>query len=249
MPIGHAHGQGPGSGPSSPLGCADVTTRVLLAVLVGVAVLGFARHAGDSPPLTSGNVFVLHDDAAVKTSRTEVAPPLRRTADGFLIIDQGGRPSGTGAPVTYSVEVEPTLRRHASDLQRTVATALTDERRGWASATALRQVGDPESARIRILLATPATVDSLCAAAGYYTGGQYSCWNGRFAALNLMRWRQAAAGFDSVAQYRTYQVNHEFGHGLGYGHEYCPGTGATAPVMMQQTKGLLGCQPNPWPNP
>lgn len=226
-----------------------MTTRVLLAVLVGVAVLGFARHAGDSPPLTSGTAILLHDDAAVKTSRTETVPPLRRTGDGFLVVDRMSRTVGSGWPVSYSVEVEPTLRGQASDLQRTVTTALTDERRGWASATALRQVADPESARIRILLATPATVDRLWAAAGYYTGGQFSCWNGRFAALNLMRWRQAAEGFDSVEQYRTYQVNHEFGHGLGYGHEYCPGAGATAPVMMQQTKGLLGCEPNPWPHP
>jgi hypothetical protein len=223
---------------------------VLLAVLVGVGVLGFARHAGEDPSVAAPSAApATHSDAATKVPRGQTTLPLRRTGDGYVVVDRVGRAVGNGAPVNYTVEVEPELRRLAPDLQQTVTAALTDDRRGWPRTTALRQVAEPEVARIRILLATPTTVDILCAAAGYYTGGQLSCWNGRFAALNLTRWQQAAAGFESVEQYRTYQLNHEFGHGLGYGHEYCPGDGATAPLMMQQTKGLMGCQSNPWPRP
>ena len=59
--------------------------------------------------------------------------------------------------------------------------------------------------------------------------------------LNSLRWFDGADGFASIQQYRRYQINHEFGHGLGHAHEYCAEPGQLAPVMMQQSKGLLGC--------
>jgi Protein of unknown function (DUF3152) len=42
-------------------------------------------------------------------------------------------------------------------------------------------------------------------------------------------------------------VNHEVGHALGRGHAACPRAGDPARVMMQQTKGVDACRPNPWP--
>jgi hypothetical protein len=99
------------------------------------------------------------------------------------------------------------------------------------------------------VIATPGTIDALCAAAGLDTAGVFSCWTGRVAALNSWRWENGAAGFPDVSSYRTYLVNHEVGHALGYGHRRCPGPGALAPVMMQQSKGLDGCIANGWPYP
>jgi hypothetical protein len=44
-------------------------------------------------------------------------------------------------------------------------------------------------------------------------------------------------------------IDHETGHWLGQGHAFCARPGALAPVMQQQSKGMHGCRPNPWPLP
>lgn len=176
-------------------------------------------------------------------------PPVRHSPDHFVTIDDTRPAVGTGPLTRYTVETERALVPQLAALQSHVILALDDQKRGWATTHRLRQVGDPDRAQIRILLARPATVDRLCAAAGYVTNGRLSCWNGRFALLNLWRWRNGSPGFRTLTQYRRYLINHEFGHGLGLGHEGCPGLGRRAPLMMQQSKGLLGCRANPLPYP
>lgn len=111
------------------------------------------------------------------------------------------------------------------------------------------RVEDPSAATIRVVVARPATVDRLCAQAGLDTAGRYSCWNGRLAALNAMRWQRGASAVDDLDTYRRDLVNHEFGHGLGHGHVGCPVPGELAPVMMQQTMGTDGCVANGWVYP
>ena len=176
--------------------------------------------------------------------------PEDLTAEGFLIapVPETGAITGSGPRWRYTIEVEPATGFDVAEVASFVRASLGDDR-SWARTRSLEQVDDPHAARIRMLVATPETVDALCARAGLRTVGIFSCWNGRFAALNGWRWAVGATGFSDLDTYRTYLVNHEFGHGLGYGHVGCPASGSAAPVMMQQSKGLDGCVANGWPFP
>lgn len=121
--------------------------------------------------------------------------------------------------------------------------------RGWTGGGEwrLQEVGPEDPADFTIYLATPASRDKLCGGtADSYT----SCRNGSNVVLNVARWANAVPNYGAPLDvYRQYMVTHETGHRLGHGHELCPGPGRPAPVMEQQTLGLHGCVPNPWPFP
>ena len=189
------------------------------------------------------------------SARYTLSAPLETlsTAEGFVALSGTGEVAGEhGQLFTYSLEREPGAGVPLADFAVAARGILTDEERGWASHDGYRlQRVEPDEADIRVVLASPATTDELCARAGLDTAGRYSCWNGEFAALNAMRWRQGAAPFagQPIETYRTYLVNHEVGHGLGYDHHSCPAPGEAAPVMVQQTISTGGCEPNGWPYP
>jgi hypothetical protein len=175
-------------------------------------------------------------------------PAVRTSGDGFLFVEGEGPVVGDGELRTYRIEVEPEVGVNPRSFTDLAERILSDER-GWTGAGdwALQRVAAP-TADIRVVLATPATVDRLCAQAGLNTHGEVSCWNGRFAALNIDRWRGGAKGFSGPPQqYREYLLNHEVGHGLGYRHRACPRPGAPAPVMQQQTYATKPCKANGWP--
>lgn len=181
-------------------------------------------------------------------------PPPIRVADGWVRAPGTGPVVGTGGRlVRYTVEIADGLasRQDLDAFTAFVDAHLGDPRRGWTARGGFRlqRVPDASQAQIRVLLARPATVDRLCGQVGLRTGGIYSCWNGRYAALNSDRWFGGVRHVDDLTLYRGYLVNHEVGHGLGFGHRSCPGPGRIAPVMMQLSKSTYGCRPNAWPYP
>ena len=204
------------------------TLTWLLSTVLLVAVLAVPAATGASP---------------VADCTTGADSPT-----GSVAIVEGTGPALGGTDVArFTVEVERGLALDGDCVAAAVETVLGDPRswihegnRGWQ-----RVDTAPD---LRIIVASPDLTDQLCQP--LQTGGIYSCRVGDQVVLNVWRWRTGTPEYAAdLDEYRRYLVNHEVGHWLGRGHVSCPGPGEPAPVMMQQTKGLDGCQLNGWPYP
>ncbi len=177
-----------------------------------------------------------------------LSPDVPEVAGGTFVVVPGSDPGpGTGPVRTVRVEVEHGLAVDGAAFAATVMATLNDPRSwgGDGSMSFARTDGDAE---LRVVLASPQTVDELCAP--LETGGEVSCGRGGRAVLNLRRWVHATSEYaNDKTAYRQYLVNHEVGHLLGHGHEKCAGAGQVAAVMQQQSYKAAPCQPNPWPFP
>ena len=225
---------------------------VRAAVVVLVAALAAACTAtsaaeparAPAPPVVAARAPApTPDELAGVLART--VPP---SGPGTYDVVPGEVPAPKRARTTpVRIEVEHGLHIDGDAFATFVLATLNDSR-SWSrdgDVGFARTAGD---APIHVRLATPATTDRACASLG--TEGRLSCAVGRNANLNLARWVTAIPDYGGdLTGYRHYLVNHEVGHVLGHHHVQCPGPGAPAPVMQQQTLGLDGCRPNPWPYP
>lgn len=179
-------------------------------------------------------------------AENESETSIPRSGDGTFIVAPGESSTvGRTAPVEYSVEVENDLPFKIDELTRTVERTLADGR-GWTKTGKYSFKRTDERPHLRILIATPATTDRLCAP--LKTRGEVSCRNGQLVVINAKRWALGATSYgEDLTSYRRYVINHEVGHSLGLAHAPCAGKGETASVMLQQTIGLQGCRAYPWP--
>ena len=167
-----------------------------------------------------------------------------RSTGKFVTAAGRGPVVGNGRRVTYAVAVETGIDLAPAGFAAQVQTILGDAE-GWASQDRWSLQRTTGRTDLVVRLATPATVDRVCATGGLRTNGYASCRVGQFVMVNVARWEHAIPEYDGdIDRYRHYVVNHEFGHGLGFGHNACPGKNKPAPVMQQQTYGLDGCTPN-----
>ncbi|MEW2295375.1 DUF3152 domain-containing protein [Streptomyces sp. NPDC006743] len=159
-----------------------------------------------------------------------------------------GKVAGHGTVRRYEVQVEEGTGVTPDEAAREIEGVLAD-RRGWtADGHDAFQLVSRGAVDFVVKIATPATVDRICGAAGLHTHGEVNCDVGSQVVVNLKRWNQGSPQFSgSLHDYRALIINHEVGHRIGHGHETCPGPGRPAPAMMQQIDGLRGCVANAWP--
>jgi hypothetical protein len=132
-------------------------------------------------------------------------------------------------------------------LFRTVVDSTLNDARGWALNGAVRFEPVQSGGDLRLWLASPEAIAN--AADG--CSRQYSCRVGDDIYINERRWREGAETYAdrALTSYRAYLINHEVGHWFELGHRGCPYNGASAPVMLQQTIALEGCESRVWPLP
>lgn len=170
-------------------------------------------------------------------------------ASGELLTVPGSSPApGTGEISTVRIQVEAGLDVDGTKVADLVLDTLNDPRSWGGDGSRTFARTDAADATFSVTLASPSTVDTLCAPLD--TGGLWSCGVTDHAVLNYLRWVEGSPNYgDDMAAYRQYLVNHEVGHVLGHRHEQCGATDSLAPVMVQQSGALIRCEPNGWPTP
>lgn len=244
------------------LAVSAVLALVLWAVWPGAESTSPERATADIAPAALARPDSDPTAAAEEVDDSSTATPA---PDSTLVPASGtGRVDAVALPAVAAPTVNPRRTvRVGLQVERgagvdaaeaaTIISATLGDPRGWQDVDNVRfRVVSPQALAagdvdITIVLASPALTDQLCAP--LRTRGKVSCFNLRKVVLNARRWMEGVPGYGTdLAAYRQYMVNHEIGHGLYHGHVECPRAGAAAPLMLQQSKGLDGCRPNPWPS-
>ena len=191
----------------------------------------------------------------------------------FSVVPGTAEQFGAGSDVrTYAIEVEDGVTVDGGpETFATLVDKILSDPRSWTSPAlggfAFVRVDPAETEPdFRISLTSQMTIRELC---GYDIQLEASCYNsaeGRVL-INDARWvRGAVAYAGDVISYRSYAINHEVGHALGFGHQACAEDGGLAPVMMQQSWSVSNddlnplapqdiprdgkvCKANPFPDP
>jgi Protein of unknown function (DUF3152) len=232
-----------------------VRAASLLVIIAAItAALGYQLLASSSSPAASPT------DAPPSQhpgAIGEAMPSAERPARGQAAVLGGpARPSATcgdtGARVVrFRVLLEDGLATTPATFVKDLLSVLCDER-SWIGSGKVRFRYDPKGSLL-IGLRTPTSTEKACRrVVGQSVNFYYSCASTAEVVLNSDRWFTGSTSWPgSVREYRQMLVNHEIGHALGQHHRYCLRDGASAPVMMQQSKGLTTggntCKPNPWP--
>ncbi len=221
----------------------------MIAAIVALWVVGCTATPDDSAVVSTTS-------APTTSTSTTTAAPLITTTSSTSTTTTSTTTTTTlpstleieGSPlIEFSIEVGDGVALDRSELVAFVIETLSDERSWVGRGAGFRLV--EEGGLFTMIVAEPDRVDQLCLP--LRTVGKYSCARNGWIAFNSLRWFGATDDWPGdIETYRRYLVTHEGGHYIvGPSHSSCPGEGQLAPVMMQQTKGLNGCEPNGWVDP
>jgi hypothetical protein len=244
------------------MGRDDDRSSTVITTPVASALEGQQPDVGVGEPTVADDVKTTKHDAGAATGAaagqvpadtadTAPAEADASTAGAFSFVGGYGSVLGSAGTLRrFKVAVENTIGQgDGGDFADEVDRILGDPR-SWIAGRQFRLQRVPQSAasEFTVYLASAKTSEKMCGEGGLKTDGYTSCRLPGQVIINMDRWQDAVPDYDApLATYRAYAINHEVGHQLGYGHEPCPGKGRPAPVMMQQTYGLMGCIANSWP--
>jgi uncharacterized protein DUF3152 len=145
--------------------------------------------------------------------------------------------------ITYSIAARGDVGADLTILDRIAREAYADPR-GWSLGGAINFKRVSSGGDFILWLASPDAMTLF----SDDCSPLWSCRVGRDVVINDGRFRAGSRYWmGAIDDYRVLLVNHETGHWIGFDHNECPGPGAPAPIMMQQSKGVGACVGNSWP--
>ena len=157
--------------------------------------------------------------------------------------------SNANYTISYDISTRGAVKGDIEEFRQIVAEIYADER-GWLRA-GVKMEEVESGAQAHVILASGEEVKK---ASPTICSDELSCQVGQLILINDKRWMNASDSYNelgvSLIDYRRMVVNHETGHYLGHPHiPECETPNGLGPIMLQQSTGLRGCTPNPWPLP
>lgn len=157
--------------------------------------------------------------------------------------------SNANYTISYDISTRGAVEGDIEEFRQIVAEIYADER-GWLRAGVKMEEVESD-AQVHVILASGEEVKK---ASPIICSDELSCQVGQLILINDTRWMNASDSYNalgvSLKDYRRMVVNHETGHYLGHPHiPACETPNGLGPIMLQQSTGLRGCTPNPWPLP
>lgn len=218
----------------------------LVAVFLGLSLPIAFAESNKATPCKKTEPFCFAPQLSATTDRLDTINVPKIATPEWLSAQGGASQSSTAREVTYMVASKGAVTADMDEFRSQVNQTLNAPN-GW-SRLGVRFVRVESGGQFTIWLSEASQVPS------FSPGGCdaiVSCRVGSNVIINELRWVNGADAWNaaggSLRDYRHMVVNHETGHWLGHGHEYCSGAGQPAPVMQQQTLDMQGCTPNPWP--